>query len=430
MKLKYTWLPASTPDNNSNTIQITHAHGSTLTTENQQVIYDAISSWWCKPLGHTHPLVINSIHEQLKYFEHHIPAQAWNETIETLSTILVKIFSQMDKVVYACDGSSAIEIAMKLSIESRVLQEQTTRNKFVALDGAYHGETVFTLGVCGIDSYKANFIELLHKNHFIQHIVYVNNRQDPLWHDSKFDHNFWDNYFSSIAMETTALIFEPIVQGAAGIKIISKDFLVKLVKTARKYGIHIIADEIMVGLGRLGVLSVSKEILGIEPDIICFAKNLTAGSIPMSAVIVNQSITDIYRRKNKAFYHSHTHSCNAIAAKVACNYIKYLNSSNILKQIEKYEPLLIKIFNNFVLDYPFVTSCRVIGAIAALEIQHDVIKHINIFDIGIKNHIYLRNINNIIYIMPPLYNLSNEIPIIERLMRQVLSELQNIFHRQ
>ncbi len=159
MQLKYTWLPDSLPDN-KHALHIVKAQGSHLILSDGRQIYDAISSWWCKPFGHCHPLIVNSINQQLKKFEHHIVANAYNDTIETLSNQLINIFTQMDKVVYASDGSSAIEIAMKLSYETRVLNNEPKRNKFIALIGAYHGETIFALSVCGINSFKSTYSKL------------------------------------------------------------------------------------------------------------------------------------------------------------------------------------------------------------------------------------------------------------------------------
>lgn len=186
MQLKHTWLPAASPDSLA-ALKVTKAQGSYLTLDSGAQIYDAISSWWCKPLGHRHPLVINSIMEQLNDFEHHIPANAFNDTIEELSSQLVSIFSTMDKVMYASDGSSAVEIAMKLSHESRVLEQTPQRSKFLALSGAYHGETIFTLSVCGINSYKSTFANLLQENYFIDEVPYVSSRLDPRWNECNFN---------------------------------------------------------------------------------------------------------------------------------------------------------------------------------------------------------------------------------------------------
>lgn len=410
MSLKYTWLPASMPDS-IKPLKIIKAEGSHLITDAGIQVYDAISSWWCKPLGHGHTIIKNSIFEQLSYFEQHIADNAYNDVIEGLSRQLVSKFSGMNKVMYASDGSSAIEIAMKLSYESRVITKQKERFKFVALRGAYHGETMFTLSVCGIDSYKNAYTNLLAENYFINDICYVTSRHDYSWRKCDFDEEKYDNFFAKIALHTSALIIEPVVQGAAGLKIISSDFLIKLVAVARRYNLHIISDEIMVGLGRLGCFCVSTEILGIKPDFVCFAKNLTAGSVPMSAVVIDADITEIF--KDKVFAHSHTHSCNALAAKVALNYLKFLDNSSLLQDVQNVESKLLALMQNLAREFDWIKNPRAIGAIAACELMVDKTLLKQIFHLGILHGIYLRPINNTLYIMPPLYNISNDLPEIE-----------------
>jgi adenosylmethionine-8-amino-7-oxononanoate aminotransferase len=426
MSLTYTWLPADLPDSKSNCLHIASTSGSHLITHNGEKIFDAISSWWCKPLGHSHPLIINSIKNQLNYFEHHIPAKAWNNTIEGLSKKLVHIFTQMDKVMYASDGSSAVEIAMKLSYEARVLEGQAHRYKYIALAGAYHGETIFTLGVCGISNYKTNYQKLLLDNYFIENIPYTCGVQDPLWFECNFDHKYWNNFFAEVSLTSTALIIEPIVQGAAGMKIISRDFLIKIVSLAKLYDLHIIADEIMVGLGRLGCLSVSKEILNLEPDMVCFAKNLTAGSVPMSAVVINKAISQIFRKHKQAFHHSHTHSCNALAAAVANSYLDYLNNSDVLTQVKLAEAKLQEFMKRLKNSFSFIQQIRVIGAIAALELNLPTAINSNIFALAVNEQIYLRMIGNILYIMPPLYNIQIDIESIQAKLYSLLKKLSGM----
>ena len=425
----YTWLPASLIDDNTTyNLKIVKAQGSYLFTDDGKKIYDAISSWWCKPLGHRHPLVVHSVKNQLKYFEHHIPANAYNDSIELLSYKLIHIFTNMDKVLYASDGSSAIEIAMKLSFETRVLQKQPWRNKFIALRGAYHGETMFTLGVCGIPCYTKNYKDIMPNNYFIDNIIYVTGIDDPLWLNCNFDYQYWQQFFMNIANHVTALIIEPIVQGANAMRIISKDFLINIINIAKSFDIHIIADEIMVGLGRLGYLSVSKTILNFEPDIVCFAKNLTAGSIPMSAVVVNKSITSIFREHNQIFHHSHTHSCNALAASVANAYLDYLSSSNTLIAVQQVSTILLKMMRDLKTKFTFITHTGVIGAIASMDLNISPQKliEINIFNLAIQEGIYIRPINNTIYIMPPIYYILTDIAIIKKKLLKLLININAI----
>lgn len=427
--LKHTWLPAAKADTTL-AFKVVKAHGSHLYLDNGAQIYDAISSWWCKPLGHCHPLIKAQLTSQLSLMEHHIPANLYNDVIEELSSKLIRPFKAMDKVMYACDGSSAIEMAMKLSFESRLLSGQPQRTQYIALSNAYHGETIFTLSVCGIDDYKKSYMPLLYPtNHFIQNIPYVSSRHDPLWHNYTLDNNL-EQYIASIAPQVTALIIEPIVQGAAGLKIISCAFLIKLIKLAQKYGIHIISDEIMVGLGRLGYINVSTELLEIKPDFVCVAKNLTAGAIPMSAVIISQSISDIFREYDHLFPHSHTHSCNILAAKIANGYLDLLyNDSQFLYNILQAEDHLYQIFINLASKYPFITHARAIGGIAACNLNLNRALLGEVFNLGIKHGIYLRPIGATLYIMPPLYNLMQDLPEIEAKLNKVATELNSLYHQ-
>lgn len=422
MQLDYTWLPACT-STAVNPLRIIKAENSYLITDSGLQLYDAISSWWCKPLGHQHALVRDSIYTQLDHFEHHIAANAYNDTLEELSSRLAHLSPNIAKVMYASDGSSAIEIAMKLSYKTRVINNQRSRSKFVALKGGYHGETLFALSVCGITAYTATYANLLWQNYFIDDICYVNSRFDPLWNECNFAAAKYNDFLAKIAPHTSALIIEPVVQGAAGMKIISRDFLTKLVALAKKYDIHIISDEIMVGLGRLGCFCVSSEILNFGADFICLAKNLTAGSIPMSAVMIHAGIAD--RFKHKVFNHSHTHSGNAIGARVALNYLKYCASSSLLQEVNSVEIKLLELMQSLAAQFTKVRNPRAIGAIAACELtpnSRELSISEQIFNLGTKHSIYLRPINHTLYIMPPLYNLNADLAEIKSKLFAVLSD--------
>lgn len=317
-------------------------------------------------------------------------------------------------------------MAMKLSYETRVLNAEPLRSKSLALSGTYHGETIFTLGVCGIPVYTKNYAQLITPNYFIEEIVYVDSPQDPQWLSANFDCAKLEQLFAKHAHEVTALIIEPIVQGAAGLKIISRDYLNKLINLAKQHQIHIIADEIMVELGRLGCFSVCKELLNFEPDLVCFAKNLTAGSIPMSCVVVNQSITQIYREQQQIFPLSHTHSCNALGAAVAVKYLELLQNSDILSQVKLAEIKLYQFSLGIQQKFKFIQEIRVIGAIAAwqLDLPRPVIQQTAV--LALKLGLYLRPIRNIVYILPPIYNLTNDLKIILPQIEQLLMQLDQI----
>lgn len=420
--LNYTWLPADIACSD-NALKVVKANGSHLILDSGAKIYDAVSSWWCKPLGHRHQLVSDSITQQLSQFEHHIPAGLYNDVIEDVSAKLIQLSKGMDKVMYASDGSSAVEMAMKLSYEYRLLNNEPAKTKFIALTNAYHGETIFTLSVCGINSYKQAYTPFLMQNYFINDVCYVSSRHDPLWEKCNTDTKALEEYIAKISSEVTALLIEPIVQGAGGLKIISKDFLAKLIQIAQKYQIHVICDEIMVGLGRIGYSCVTSELIGEQAEFICVAKNLTAGSIPMSAVVISQKISGLFKELNKLFPHSHTHSCNALAASVASNYLTHLEQTPFKPNILKAEPLLFNIFHQLSLKYAFIQNVRGIGGIAACNINLPSEQVARIHNLGIKYGIYLRPIGTNLYLMPPLYNLEHDIAEINTKLCDVFMDL-------
>lgn len=206
-------------------------------------------------------------------------------------------------------------------------------------------------------------------------------------------------------------------------KIISGDFLIKLVKVARKYDLHIIADEIMVGLGRLGCFSVSKEILGFEPDMVCFAKNLTAGSIPMSALVISNPICDLFTKHNKIFPHSHTHSGNGLATAVALSYLAWLDNPDTLMQIRIIEQYLNDVIFKLANDFNFITNPRAIGILAACDLALPTQTIEKLFVLGLNEKIYLRPIGNTLYIMPPLNITLADCNLIYNKIYKVLSSL-------
>jgi adenosylmethionine-8-amino-7-oxononanoate aminotransferase len=416
--LKNTWLPASIPDN-TNAIKIIDANGSHLYLDTGNILYDGISSWWCKPLGHKHPLIIEAIQQQINKFEHHIPANAYNDKLESLSSKLASLWLDCSKVLYASDGTSAIEMAMKLSYETRILANNHNKNKYVALKNSYHGESIFTLSVCGIDLYKNKYKNILPNNYFIHNIPYINNYEADNY---QIDETL-DIWIENIANEVTAIIIEPLVQGASGMKIISPKFLKHLSYLAQKNDIHLICDEIMVGLGRIGYNCISTELLSIHPHFICFAKNLTAGTIPMSVVLVHKNIVQLFNDTNTAFLHSHTHSCNSTAVNVALTYLNLIDILEINKKAKIWENNLKTLFNELRSKYNFIENTRVIGSIAACELKLPANIINNIFKLGIENQIYLRPIGNTFYVMPPLYNVQNDFLELEFKIKKIFSKL-------
>ncbi|OIZ94416.1 adenosylmethionine--8-amino-7-oxononanoate aminotransferase BioA [Candidatus Rickettsiella isopodorum] len=388
---------------------ISKAYGSYIELTDGRRIIDAISSWWCKSLGHNHPRLKTALKAQLEYFEHVIFANTTYEIIIQLSEKLGRLCMGLDKVFYASEGSSAVEIALKMSLHAQQLLGQNQRIQFTSLQNGYHGETFMALGLSDLGLYRQAYEAHLIKPNFIQNIPYVHSSSDPLWKDCS---TIWPNIEKQLekqAANLAAIIVEPIVQGAGGMKIYSQDFLHRLRKWTQIHGIYLIADEIMTGLGRTG-RALACEHAQIKPDFICLSKGLTSGWLPMSAVLTHTEIYNLFYddySTGKSFLHSHTFSGNALAAAVALECLNILEDEEIFKHVREKEIILKKLMQEVHDETESLTNIRGIGAVIAADLSLKENKKnqrigYQIFQEALQLGAWLRPLGNTIYWLPPL----------------------------
>ncbi len=426
--LNHIWYPCSQMKDYEEfrPLIIKAAKGSYIELADGKKLLDAISSWWCKSLGHNHPRLKKAIIDQIEKFEHVILANTTHELIVNLSQELTTLMPELSKVFYAGDGSCAIEIAMKMSLHSRYINGDVKRNRFITLKNSYHGETMGALSVSDIGLYKAPYNTILFEPHIIDKIPYVHSIHDPLWDDCSEKWGILEKSLEKYIDSTTALIVEPIVQGAGGMKIYSKDFLNHLAKWAKKHDIHLIADEIMTGIGRTGKMLACQH-AKIIPDFICLAKGLTSGWMPFSAVLTTD---DIYNKfyddfsSGKAFLHSHTYSGNALGAAVA------LETLNIIKKERLHtrdiNQVMLKNMHEIKNKTRRLKNVRGIGGIVAADlINSNRTPRLGylIYQAAIKAGILLRPLGNTIYWLPPLNITDEEIEELKNKTLQVLLEM-------
>ena len=384
-------------------LHIARAEGSYLTLQNGQKIIDAISSWWCKSLGHGHPRLKAALNKQMEQFEHVIFANTTNETIVELSEKLTGFMPSLRKVFYACEGSSAVEIALKMAFHAQQLKD-TKRNKFVALQNGYHGETVLALAVSDVGIYKAPYESLMASAQFIAP-PYVASKEEAAWKDAA---HFWkktEALLQPYQDQIAAIIFEPIIQGAGGMHLYSQDFLKHLRRFADANGIYLIADEIMTGIGRTGTLLACQH-AEIEPDFLCLAKGLTSGFLPFSAVLLTDAIYDLFYQdygSEKSFLHSHTYSGHALGAAVALECLKIFEEEKIIEKTAALETTLQNFMQTVAQKTDALTHVRGIGGIVAADLKSDKPRlGYEIYQRAIKLGALLRPLGNTLYWLPPL----------------------------
>ncbi len=403
--LEHIWQPCSQMKDYETfkPIIVHKAYGSYLELKTGEKIIDAISSWRCKSLGHNHPRLKQALITQMDKFEHIIGAGTLNDTIVELSEKLASLILHLKKIFYASDGSTAIEIALKMALHAQKLKGNKDKVNFMALQNGYHGESTGALSVSDLGKFKNHYQEMLFEVNFIPQIPYVNGIDDPIWHDAL---EYWKNteiFLNQSAETTAAIILEPIIQGAGEMKIYSKDFLYRLSNWARENDVYLIADEIMTGMGRTGKMFACMH-AEIKPDFMCLSKGLTSGFMPFSAMLTTSEIYDLFyddRETGKAFLHSNTYCGNVLGASVALEVLKIYEEESICQMANSLGNLMLEKMKEIERTTSLITNIRSIGAIVAADLVkensgYELHKH------AMNLGAFIRPIGNCIYWLPPI----------------------------
>lgn len=396
-------------------IQIQSAHGVYLQTPSGHHIIDAISSWWCKSLGHNHPQIREALIQQAHQYEHIIGANTCSEPLVLLSEKLAQLNPKLSRVFYAGDGSSSVEIAIKMSLQAQQLRGKTARTTFMALENGYHGETIMTMALSDLGKFNKPFKALLPETHILKNLPYVMNQSEPAWNNIDAQ---WTDLLAQLEQHKdtlAAIVCEPIVQGSGGMLITSADFLNKLRAWCTENHVYLIADEIMTGIGRTG-RALACEHAGITPDFVCLSKGLTSGWLTMSCVLTSDDIYNLFYddyATGKTFMHSHTFSGNALAAACANATLDIIAEENIYAQVQSKSDYLAKAMQDVAIKTGLLKNVRHIGFIAAADL---ITEHpragFEVFKQAIPLGAWLRPIGNTIYWLPPLITDRNTIDIL------------------
>jgi len=405
--LKHIWHPCTQMKDFEQTppLVVNHAKGSYLYTDKGPII-DAISSWWCKSLGHGSPAVIKAIQEQLARFEHVIGAHTTYPQMVELAEELAEISGQQH-VFFASDGSCAVEIAMKLALHASQLKGKPSKNQFIALQNGYHGETLGALSVSDLGLYSKPFNKIGLQCHFLQNIPYVTGKDDPSWQSCEHEWPLIEQQLEAVKENVCAIILEPIVQGAGGMLAYSADFLKRIAAWAQTNEIYLIADEIMTGLGRTGKW-LACDHAGIKADMICLSKGLTSGTLPLSCVMIDNDIFNLFYddyNQGKSFLHSHTYSGNPLAISAALATLKTIRGDTINQQADNLGERMLHYFSDIARQTGKLENVRSVGAWVAgdlVELKGQERLGYQLYQQALNNGALLRPLGNTLYWLPPL----------------------------
>jgi adenosylmethionine---8-amino-7-oxononanoate aminotransferase len=382
---------------------------------------DAVSSWWVNIFGHANPRIGSAVAAQLETLEHVILAGFTHEPVVRLSERLVTLTPEgLTRCFYADNGSSAVEVALKMSYHAHK-NGGSERPIFASLSNSYHGETIGALSVGDVELYKETYEPLL-----------IRSVQTPVPKDqSEAAAMTAAEAFEALCAdrggEIAALIVEPLIQGAGGMHMYHPRYLAEARRICDRYGIHLIADEIMSGFGRTGTMF-GVEQAGITPDFICLSKGLTGGYLPLSAVVTTDAIYDAFYcdyNLYKAFLHSHSYTGNALACAAANATLDIFESDDVIAANRETAAYMAQKLDAFA-SLPQVGSIRQTGMVAAIDLKgYDPKERIGlkVYEYGLKQGVLLRPLGATVYFMPPYVITREEIDTVMRTAYEAIEAL-------
>ncbi len=410
-------------------LDVVGASGRFIEIRGGQKLFDASSSWWCKSLGHGHPKIKAAVAAQMDKFEHVIFANTTNSCIVELSEKLCALCPGLDKVFYGGDGSTAVEIALKMSVHAQKHRGQPQRNKFAALSGGYHGESALALAVSDLGLYAEPYAELCPEALKIGPIPYCRGEDDPLWSDAGQYWSAIEKQLNRAQDELAAIIFEPIVQGAGGMRIYSPDLLRRLRAWSSSRGVDLIADEIMTGFGRTGKMFACEH-AAITPDYFCLSKGLTSGWLPFSAVLCKNETYELFYDdydRSKAFLHSNTYSGNALGAAAAMASLRAIEEESVLSGAQELSALMKARWRDLCDEIPELSNSRHLGVMTAgdlipegaLSAAKNLPKRLGyaVYRESVRRGALLRPLGDTIYWLPPLNTTMEEMEYLYEVTR-------------
>ena len=437
--LKYIWHPYTQMKEAVRLppVLIERAKGIKLYDAAGNFYYDTISSWWCNVHGHNHPRIKDAINKQVNLLEHVLFAGFTHKPAIELSRQLIALTKNKFKRVFFSDnGSTSVEVALKMSFQYWHNTGKKKKTKFVSLDYGYHGDTIGAMSVSGLDLFNQVFSPLLYPSYKVPSPYCY---RCPLKKDKSTCAidciKPLEKLLKEKNQEICALIIEPLVMGAAGMIIYPKEYLKKAASLAKKYKVHLILDEVAVGFGRTGKMFAYEHILGIQVDFLCLSKGITSGYLPLAVTLTTEKIFQAFYgdyAKRKTFFHGHTYTANPIACSAGLASLKIFREEKTLQKANRLMPFFHRGLEKF-RDLDLVGDVRYIGFIGAMElVKNKKTKEgfglkrrlgLEVYRRGLKENIVLRPLGDIIYLFLPLCTSKAEI---EDILKRTYSVIKSL----
>lgn len=415
--LQYNWHPYTQHKTAAPHIAITKGEGASLWDENGKEYIDAIASWWVNPYGHSNTVIADAIYKQLTTLEHVLFGGFTHEPAVLVAEKLMQLLpTNQQKLFYSDNGSTAVEIAIKVALQY-FYNKGEKRTKIIAFENAFHGDTFAAMAASGIsfftEAFKGSLLEVVR--------IPVPTKGNEKASLEALEALLKTNDFA-------AFIFEPLVQGAAGMVMYEAAALDQLMALCKKHNVFTIADEVMTGFGKTGK-NFACEYLTEQPDMMCLSKALTGGTIPMAITTFTQELFDGFYDDdvNKALFHGHTFTANPTGCAAALASMELLTTDGMQHNIRRIHESHLR-FEQRIKNHPRVTTTRVLGVIFALEIKTDSTESYygsfrnKLYNYFIAKGVILRPVGNIVYVLPPYVITDAQLEKIYQTLEEALTE--------
>jgi adenosylmethionine-8-amino-7-oxononanoate aminotransferase len=412
---RYHWHPYTQHKTTGLLPAIVKGKDALLWDETGKEYIDAIASWWVNPYGHSNQVIADAIYKQLTTLEHVLFGGFTNQPAVELSEQLLPLLpSNQKKIFFSDNGSTAVEVALKAALQY-FYNKGEKRTTIIAFEAAFHGDTFGAMAASGISFFTQAFQGAL---------IDVIRIPTP----TPGNENQSITALQKVLQTNTcaAFIFEPLVQGAAGMVMYAPEILNELIAICKKNHVFTIADEVMTGFGKTGKIFAC-DYLNEQPDMMCLSKALTGGTIPLAITTFTQEIFNGFYDDdtNKALFHGHTFTANPTGCAAALAGLKLLQSTEMQDNIERIHQSHLH-FQQHIKSHSKVKTTRVLGVIFALEITVENPEsyygtlRTKLYNFFIENGIILRPVGNIVYILPPYVITKNQLETIYQVVEKAL----------
>ena len=410
---RHVWRPYTSSEDHERKplFVVDRAEGPWLIAPDGQRVLDASGSWWCNNLGHGHPRLRDAIRRQTETLMHCTFAAATHEPAARLASELIEVAPEgLSRVFYSDNGSTAVEVALKIAFQYWQQSDEPERRRFLALPGAYHGDTLGAMSVGAVDDFGAVFRPLMFE---------VTRPAEPVDHD-------WNPVFDALFEElrrdgdrVVAVIVEPVVQGAAGMRMYPPELLAQLRRETEAVGALLIADEVFTGFGRTGSMWACDH-AGVTPDLLCTAKGLSGGMLPFAATLATERVYEGFRGdKSRALMHGHTFCGNPIGAALAREVLAIYRDDQVIEKAAA-KAAEVKAAIEAMSEIEGVAHPRALGMCAAFDVgATGYMGKVGwqISEVALELGAHLRPLGNTVYIVPPLNIEADELDQLLRIVR-------------